>query len=285
MNAIPKLVHDAEAGMLERYGSGEFPLWRYVYRPDSPSTEAPRPYLHPVRSIHGDVLTQYRPNDHPWHHGLNMTLTHVAGVNFWGGPTHSPADGYRWREDQGIQVHRDWLHLDAERIEQNIDWIDPRRDLRLLQERRLLETQVECDGWSLRWKSQLRNATEQKLELGNYHSLGGLAGSHYTGLQFRGARGLLDEHGDQRVEIIADGELVGEKAVHGAVGRWMEWHCQCDTSLNRVRIRFEVFGEHAYWFVRRNNPLAAISFHRERPVYLGRGEELTLDQKISFMDF
>ena len=45
-------------------------LWRYVYAPATPANESPRPYAHPVCSFYGDVLTNFRPNDHSWHHGL-----------------------------------------------------------------------------------------------------------------------------------------------------------------------------------------------------------------------
>ena len=30
-------------------------------------------------------MTGYRPHDHRWHKGLQMTWTHVSGENFWGG--------------------------------------------------------------------------------------------------------------------------------------------------------------------------------------------------------
>src|SRR5690606_13279555 len=83
-------------------------LWTYHYEPETPANESPRPYVHPLYSIDGDVLTNWRPNDHPWHHGLSLTLTSVDGVNFWGGPSHRAEDGYRWREDHGVQRHVSW---------------------------------------------------------------------------------------------------------------------------------------------------------------------------------
>lgn len=270
-------------------------LWRYVYRPDTPANESPRPYAHPVCSLSGDVLTNFRPNDHPWHHGLSLTLTSVNDVNFWGGPSHRAGDGYRWRDDHGVQVHRAWTLLTPERMEEEVEWFDrdPDRErgdhateggspaLVLLRERREMQTTLAGDAWSLHWTSELINVTDRDLVLANYHSLGGLAGSHYTGLQFRGARDLLDEHGDTAIGVTADGGFAGE-AVHGAPARWMDWACQHDTSLRRTRIRFENLSGPLPWFMRAKNPIAAFAFHRENPERLGAGATLRLEHALTF---
>jgi putative heme-binding domain-containing protein len=43
-----------------------------------------RPYLHPVRDPSGQVvLTQDRPDDHPWQHGVFTGLHQVNGLDFW----------------------------------------------------------------------------------------------------------------------------------------------------------------------------------------------------------
>ena len=45
--------------------------------------DAPRPFLHPVRTPGGAVLTVEAPADHPWHHALWFTIKFVNGENFW----------------------------------------------------------------------------------------------------------------------------------------------------------------------------------------------------------
>jgi putative heme-binding domain-containing protein len=53
-------------------------LMRYVMDPNL------RPYLHPVRDASGKVvLTQDRPSDHVWQHGIFTGLHDVNGVDFW----------------------------------------------------------------------------------------------------------------------------------------------------------------------------------------------------------
>jgi hypothetical protein len=138
--------------------------------------------------------------------------------------------------------------------------------------------------WSLRWTAKLKNVTGRTLELGNYHSNQGLAGSHYSGLQFRGTRDLLDDHGDPEVGIFADNGLSGEAAVHGAAARWMEWRGQKDTSLRRVVVRFESHTGAFHCFVRRHNPLAALPFQYERDLPLAAGATLEIDHTLTFTD-
>jgi len=281
MSPALQLRHEPHRHVDIATGEGAL-LWRYVYAPGTPANESPRPFAHPVRSLAGDVLTNFRPNDHPWHHALSLTLTSVDGVNFWGGPSHRAADGYQWRDDHGAQVHRAWLSLTAERLEERLDWCEPKSGREFLHEHRVLKTTLAPAAWSLRWTSELLNVTGHDLALGNYHALGGLAGSHYTGLQFRGARELLDEHGDAAIGLTADGGLAGEAAVHGAAARWMEWSCQHDGTLRRTRIRFENPGGLLSWFVRPKNPLAAFAFHREHIHALPAGGTLRLEHVLTF---
>ncbi len=275
------LVHEEGRHVEVRAAGGQL-LWRYNYVSDTPANEAPRPYAHPVCTLAGDVVTNFRPNDHPWHHGLSFTLTDVNGVNFWGGPTHRAADGYVWREDHGRQVHGSWLELTPERMKERVEWHAREGGRPLLSEVRVLETRLLDAGWMLRWQSELRNVSGERLQLQNYHSAGGLVGSHYTGLQFRGARDLLDDHGDTSIGVRAADGRAGEATVHGAEAPWMEWACQHDTTLRRTRIRFEGGGAAPCWFVRAKNPLAAFAFHREHPVVLPPGAVLRLDHLLTF---
>lgn len=263
---------------------GERLLMRYVFRPETPANESPRPYAHPVCTLGGAELTNFRPNDHPWHHGLSLTLNNVSGVNFWGGPTYRQADGYRWRGDHGRQVHVRWDECAGGRWVERLEWSDGAGGC-LLAERRTLEATVgDAATWALRWHSELTNVSGRTLVLGNYHSTENLAGSHYTGLQFRGARDLLDEHGDAAVGVSAEGGLVGEAAVHGAPARWMEWRGQKDSTLQRVTVRFENPAGPLSWFLRRGNPLAAFSFHHDRNVELPPSGALTLEHRLTFRD-
>ena len=150
MRGVLQLRHEVGVGVDVRRPDGGL-LWRYVYAPSTPAKEARRPYAHPVCSLAGDVLTNFRPNDHPWHHALSLTLTSVDGVNFWGGPSYRAGEGYCWCEDAGEQRHEAWLTLRPELLEERVGWFSGAGE-RLLEERRRLETSLDDAGWSLRWK-------------------------------------------------------------------------------------------------------------------------------------
>src|SRR5690606_36318968 len=45
--------------------------------------DVPRPFVHPVRTPAGAVLSVDAPDDHPWHHALWSTIKYVNGENFW----------------------------------------------------------------------------------------------------------------------------------------------------------------------------------------------------------
>lgn len=281
MTSMLQLVQHGPGRIEVRQADGRS-LFTYVLAAETPPRESTRPYLHPLYSIDGDPLTNLRPNDHPWHHALSLTLTSVDGTNFWGGPSHRAGEGYRWRDDHGAQRHVEWLRLRPDHLEHRVEWRSPADEV-LLREERFLKPARHEEGWSLEWVSRLANVTGRDLTCHNYHSLGGLAGSHYSGLQFRGARGLLDDHGDESVNVTAEGGVTGEAAVHGAVSAWLEWHTQHDTSLRRTRVRFESLADPVHWFVRRNLPLVTLSPHREAPLVILAGSTLTLAYRLSFL--
>ncbi len=271
---------EVSPGQLEVRQPDGRPLFRYVYQPDVPERESPRPYMHPLYSVDGDALTNFRPNDHPWHHGLSLTVTSIDGLNFWGGPSYRRGEGYQWRQDHGVQQHREWRSQKGDHLEHVLDWRGVQAAQPHVQEVRSMRVSLVEDGWSLAWRSALQNVSGRPLTCHNYHSIGGLEGSHYTGLQFRGARALLDEHGDDTIGIRGE-DGVKNDAAHGQRSRWLEWHTQHDTTLRRTKVRFES-AEPVYWFLRRSLPLVSFAFHRDEAFVLEPDTTLVLEQRLTF---
>src|SRR5215211_7746680 len=61
-----------------RNSDSEFDLATFVMDPQL------RPYLHPLRDPSGRVvLTEDRPADHPWQHGIFTGFHRVNGFNYW----------------------------------------------------------------------------------------------------------------------------------------------------------------------------------------------------------
>ena len=90
-------------------------------------TSSPRPYLHPVSTLAGIVVTDHLPEDHVWHLGAGVAIQDVDGVNFWGGRTYNrDAGAYVWRKDHGrivtLAVERD-AHGDS--LTERLNWLAP----------------------------------------------------------------------------------------------------------------------------------------------------------------
>ncbi len=63
-----QLVHTLDSHVDLLFGDTR--LFRYVYCPDTPAVESPKPYFHPLRTLAGETVTCFRPHDHLWHTGL-----------------------------------------------------------------------------------------------------------------------------------------------------------------------------------------------------------------------
>jgi hypothetical protein len=63
-------------------GHDEIVVAEYRTNPALLITESPRPYLHPVRTLGGAVVTELHPEDHPHHMGVSVSITDVSGRTF-----------------------------------------------------------------------------------------------------------------------------------------------------------------------------------------------------------
>jgi hypothetical protein len=187
--------HDAAATRFTVTAAGT-EVATYVYRPATPVEESPKPYLYPLRTLSGAPVGIHRPWDHRWHAGLQMTLSHVSGENFWGGPTFergAPGDGYVWRGNHGRQVHRDFgaLHGDGGEaaVTESLDWVASGGEVWLDETRTLRFHGADpVEGaWVLDFATVLTNVRGTPLHLGS-PTTHGRPGAGYTGLFWRGPR-------------------------------------------------------------------------------------------------
>lgn len=264
-------------------------VFRYIYRPDVPAAESPKPYFHPLCSLGGATLTDFRPDDHPWHHGLSMTLTLVDEHNFWGGPTYRREDGYRDRSNQGSQDHAAWIRQTCDRgrisLEQALDWRTNAGE-RLLSEVRSItfDFSEAGSGWyTIGFETLLSNVSGRSLDLDTFASASGLDGSPYTGLQFRGRRGFLEPRRGFKPRLVAGGRSREEADVHGHRWPWIAITGQnmsepqatliyCDDARNPRHPNM--------FFFRRDNAQVAFSFIGDRTMTLQKTDVLILRYRI-----
>jgi hypothetical protein len=181
--------HDIDSAVT--VSDGETELFRYVYRPDSPQLESPKPYLHPIRTRAGHLVSLFRPWDHVWHKGIALSLPHVGEENFWGGPTYVHGQFYVQLENNGTQLHRRFTRMEqvdgtAELVHE-LDW-NTQDGAPWLTERRALSARLlSAEAWMLTFETELRNVSGADLAIGS-PTTKGRENAGYGGLFWRGPR-------------------------------------------------------------------------------------------------
>ena len=267
-------------------------LLTYVYRPEA-AWEAPKPYLHPLRTLAGAVVTDYRPNDHRWHKGLSLTASHLSGSNLWGGNSYVHGEGYlALPERVGSMAHVSFDEVAATGsdavIAERLTWHPYDGTLWADEERRIEihDVDLASGSWALTWTSTVTNRWDQPLRFGSPTTAGReMAG--YTGLFWRGPRAFRDGR------VTGPGgegqELMGEQAP------WLAYSGEHDGTDGHATLLFVhapendhtgAGGAHpAHWFVR-NEPFAAVApswaFHEE--FELAPGDSFTRRYRVVVAD-
>ncbi|WP_446045510.1 DUF6807 domain-containing protein [Streptomyces olivaceus] len=279
-------------------------LFSYVYRPEA-DWEAPKPYLHPVRTLSGGLVTDYRPNDHRWHKGLQLTASHLSGQNLWGGNTYVHGEGYlALPERVGSMAHVAFEEVSAADdravIAERLTWHPHDGSLWAEEDRRIEVRDVddETGSWTLTWTSAVTNRRDEPLRFGSPTTHGRTAAG-YTGLFWRGPRAFRDGRvftartpGPEESAVSAessDGDPMGTQAP------WLAYVGEHDGRDGHATLVFEHApsndhlgekGTHpAHWFVR-SDPFAAVApswaFHEE--LVLQPGDTLARSYRVTVAD-
>lgn len=207
---------------------------------ETPATESPRPFLHPLRTLGGVTVTELRPDDHHWHQGLSFTVSNleVPGedlpVNLWGGPTFHDGE-YRQLPNNGRQrllatssaptasasaasapvespaASPASAPADAA-VRMSVAW-ETARGRRFAHEERTLAAVATRGGWVLDWHSRIRNESGGELGFGS-PTTAGRERAGYGGLFLRGDPRFLG------AEVLLDGDVVTPDAAMGSAARW-----------------------------------------------------------------
>ncbi|MCW6010397.1 PmoA family protein [Micromonospora sp. CPCC 205371] len=171
--------------------AGGVELFTYTYRPDTPTLESPKPYLHPIRTLSGDVVSLYRPHDHVWHKGIAWSLPHVGRHNFWGGPTYVHGQFYVQKDNNGSAVHRELTALSASgdraEIAHRLDWYSQAGEPVIDEHRALSATVLDGTAWALTFDTTMTNVSGETLDIGS-PTTKGRENAGYGGLFWRGPR-------------------------------------------------------------------------------------------------
>lgn len=187
------------------------------------AVSSPRPYLHPVRTLAGAVVTDHQPLDHVWHLGVGVALQDVDGINFWGGRTYTREAGqYVWRPDHGSITVRDTLAEQTGaltggrdgRLQEILNWNGPDGAPVLIEDRTWTWSGVSPSTWQLSLDFALSPAGGQPVSLGSPGSNGrheGGYGGFFWRLPACEAATVWTPTGS------------GESEAHGSVTPWLAW--------------------------------------------------------------
>jgi hypothetical protein len=236
-------------------------LFRYVYEPTTIPFEGRKPHFHPLRTLAGNLLTNFRPHDHPWHHGFAMTLTHVSGQNFWGGATYVHEKGYVDLPNVGQSKHRGWDSMECVdgrvSMRERLEWITQAGQTWFQEQRgiEVSEVRPEQGYWVLDFSTRLKNVSGQELLIGSPTTSGRpMAG--YGGLMWRGPRSWL------HCKILGAEGMEGQD-IMGKKSPWLAFSGANDETGNASTLLFmDQPGNPRYpnqWFLR-NDPFAIASF-------------------------
>jgi hypothetical protein len=165
-------------------------LFSYTYRADDPRVESPRPYLHPVRTLGGELVTDCRPDDHPWHKGIAWSWPNVGTENFWGGPTYRRGDGYVQLDNNGaIRSESFELARAADGVAgwtEQLRWVTAAGQTWFAERRRTAVT-AWPRAWACAFESTMRNVSGRPVRMGS-PTTEGRDNAGYGGLFWRGPR-------------------------------------------------------------------------------------------------
>ena len=214
MSAL-RVTHELGSSVTVR--DGDVDLFTYVYQPATAALESPKPYLHPLRTRAGEVVSLFRPHDHVWHKGIAWSLPVVNDENFWGGPTYVHGQFYVQLPNNGVQQHEGAVELEAgdrARIAHELRWITEAGGVLFAEQRELTAEVVSAEAWALTFDTRLTNVSSAPIAIGS-PTTRGRDNAGYGGLFWRGPRSFTNG------TLVAPGASGAGDDVRGSRHEWM----------------------------------------------------------------
>jgi hypothetical protein len=206
---------------------GDSTLWRFSY-----DAKSGKPYFHPVAVGNGPSLTNFKPEDHPWHYALWFSWKYINHVNYWeeNRVSGQAAGATRWSAPV-IDARPDG----SAHITMNLTYARPTGEVDLTETRVLDVSAPASDGsytidWSMRFRAGKEGAVLDRTPMPGEPN--GVVNGGYAGLSARlaaapvtmsvmtteGAVPLTEFRGDRarpNAAAVAGNFTLGEKDLGG----------------------------------------------------------------------
>ncbi|WP_297082055.1 PmoA family protein [uncultured Demequina sp.] len=170
--------------------AGQVELVHYVYRPTDVLLESPRPYLSPIRTLGGSLVSLFRPHDHVWHKGIAWSLPVVGDENFWGGPTFVTGEGYVQLPNNGEQRHEGVELAEADgaaALTETLTWVTQAGEHVFDELRTITARVLDPTTWELGFETRMTSTADRVQSIGS-PTTRGRDNAGYGGLFWRGPR-------------------------------------------------------------------------------------------------
>jgi len=245
-------------------------LARYALGDRMPRVHAPRPHLHPVRTLRGIALTETSPRDHRHHYGLSIAVADVNGTSYWGGRTFIRDEGPTLLQNHGRQVSSGVRAVNSNAVGvsaggswlvDDVLWFDQDGAAQIREDRMIRGVLLpQAQAWALRWQSIL-HAEHGDLAFDS-PATNGRPGAGYGGLFWR--LPMAEE------TIVLTENGVGEDNAHGSSSPWLAF-VQRRADVWTTLVLAQTPGAPRPWFVRAAD-------------YVGAGPALAWDQPLTVSD-
>jgi LacI family transcriptional regulator len=249
-----------------------------------PQVHAPRPHLHPVRTLKGTALTERSPRDHRHHYGLSIAIADVNGTSHWGGRTFVRDDGPTLLQNHGRQV-TSGMHLvnvNANGQDEGVSWLvgdvrwyDHHGAAQLGEDRTIGGVLLpEADAWALRWHSLL-HADNGAVRFDS-PATNGRPGAGYGGLFWR--LPMAEE------TIVLTDSGTGEDNAHGSSSPWLAFAQRRTDTWTTLVLAQAADAPHP-WFLRAKEYVGAgPALAWDQPLTVSAGGTLELDLTAVLVD-
>lgn len=174
---------------------------------------SPRPYIHPLRTLSGVVLTDELAPDHPHHLGLSLTVSDLNEANFWGGRTFSGGKSL-WLPNHGHQISTQ-ITQEPTSILDSLQWLGPDRNELAVESRTIEAHPHPVSGcWAFSFSSTLRPGNGLTSAEISSSAVKGRKGAGYGGLFWRFPR-------EARLIQALTSEHQDTDSIHGTKTSWL----------------------------------------------------------------
>ncbi len=250
---------------------------RYVFGDDF------KPYIHPLRTPAGHIVSLASPHDHKHHKGLMYALS-VPGVNFWEERPTKPG------EVPGREVHEQFRSVknnaDDVGFEEDLTWLPEAGGEPIFREIRSISCRSEPahNGYVWTWRTELLAMQDTELTMSKWSAPqadGRLVNYHGLGIRFRREFGCT---GGNR--LLVDNEDVPIAEGTGLTPHVAEFHGSIDEiwPIQQAGVRMTQEQQNGLFVMDKPFAFMGLGPSNLGPVSIAAGEKISEQYEILVFD-